>query len=47
VEVDLPISKPKRRTVEEEEEDKPVLGKFTLNSFLNSLNANDGLREIV
>lgn len=47
VEVDLPLSRPKRKPAQDEEEDKPVLGKFTLNSFLNSLSANDGLREIV
>jgi hypothetical protein len=46
VEVDLPLTRPKRKTAQEEEDDKPTIGKFTLNSFLNSL-ANDGLREIV
>lgn len=46
VEVDLPISKPKKKAQVEEEDDKPMLGKFSLNSFLNSL-GSDELRDIV
>lgn len=46
VEVNLPTSKPKpkKTVIEELEEDdeQPMLGKFNLNSFLNSI-APDGL----
>lgn len=44
--MDLPISKPKKKAQVEEEDDKPMLGKFSLNSFLNSL-GSDELRDIV
>ena len=47
VEVTLPISKPKSKNnkVVEEEEEKPMLGQFTLNSFLNQL-GQGGLDDI-
>ena len=48
VEVTLPISMPKsknNKVVLEEEEEKPMLGQFTLNSFLNQLGGG-GLEDI-
>ena len=48
VEVTLPISKPKSKnskSVVEEEDEKPMLGQFTLNSFLNQL-GKGGLDDI-
>lgn len=51
VEVNLPKSKPKlkqvKKVIEEDEDDeKPMLGQFTLNSFLNQLGGGQELNEI-
>ena len=43
MEVDLPKTKPKFTLPKEdkEEDDRPMLGKFSLNSFLNQLNGDE------